>query len=74
MYFIMQVEGMQVHANEGGVTQTRGGIYWLILPAGCKLFPPENFICLTLHQHFCAILYDTGAEFCITDTLRQRCL
>ncbi|KAK7272969.1 hypothetical protein RIF29_14014 [Crotalaria pallida] len=29
-----QVEGMQVHANEGGVTQTRGGIYWVILPAG----------------------------------------
>lgn len=28
------VEGIQVHANEGGVTQTRGGIYWLILPAG----------------------------------------
>lgn len=32
----MQVEGIQVHANEGGVTQTRGGIYWLILPAGCN--------------------------------------
>ncbi|KAM7516305.1 hypothetical protein LguiA_005888 [Lonicera macranthoides] len=29
-----QVEGMQVHANEGGVTQTRGGVYWIILPAG----------------------------------------
>uniref|UniRef100_A0A2P2LTI3 Uncharacterized protein MANES_02G069400 n=1 Tax=Rhizophora mucronata TaxID=61149 RepID=A0A2P2LTI3_RHIMU len=29
-----QVEGMQVHANEGGVTLTRGGVYWLILPAG----------------------------------------
>ncbi|KAF8407798.1 hypothetical protein HHK36_006934 [Tetracentron sinense] len=29
-----QVEGIQVHANEGGVTQTRGGVYWLILPAG----------------------------------------
>ncbi|XP_057480442.1 uncharacterized protein LOC130767566 [Actinidia eriantha] len=29
-----QVEGIQVHADEGGVTQTRGGIYWLILPAG----------------------------------------
>ncbi|KAI4388954.1 hypothetical protein MLD38_001237 [Melastoma candidum] len=29
-----QVEGIQVHANEGGVTQTRGGIYWVILPAG----------------------------------------
>ncbi|CAL5369662.1 unnamed protein product [Camellia sinensis] len=29
-----QVEGIKVHANEGGVTQTRGGIYWLILPAG----------------------------------------
>ncbi|GMN28103.1 hypothetical protein TIFTF001_001926 [Ficus carica] len=28
------VEGIQVHANEGGVTQTRGGVYWLILPAG----------------------------------------
>nr|BAD17626.1 unknown protein [Oryza sativa Japonica Group]BAD17634.1 unknown protein [Oryza sativa Japonica Group] len=28
------VEGMQVHPNEGGVTQTRGGIYWIILPAG----------------------------------------
>ncbi|KAM5578110.1 hypothetical protein ABKV19_008435 [Rosa sericea] len=29
-----KVEGIQVHANEGGATQTRGGIYWLILPAG----------------------------------------
>nr|GEW65007.1 hypothetical protein CTI12_AA197940 [Tanacetum cinerariifolium] len=29
-----EVMGMEVHANEGGVTQTRGGIYWLILPAG----------------------------------------
>lgn len=28
------VEGMKVEANEGGVTITRGGIYWLILPAG----------------------------------------
>ncbi|XP_040367713.1 uncharacterized protein LOC112179331 isoform X2 [Rosa chinensis] len=25
---------MQVHADEGGATQTRGGVYWLILPAG----------------------------------------
>ncbi|CAN0852236.1 hypothetical protein LINGRAHAP2_LOCUS36208 [Linum grandiflorum] len=31
---LLTVEGIQVHANEGGVTQTRGGIYWLILPAG----------------------------------------
>uniref|UniRef100_A0A7C9DD54 Uncharacterized protein n=1 Tax=Opuntia streptacantha TaxID=393608 RepID=A0A7C9DD54_OPUST len=29
-----QVEGIEVHANEGGVTKTRGGAYWLILPAG----------------------------------------
>ncbi|KAL7131807.1 hypothetical protein ABFS83_12G029900 [Erythranthe nasuta] len=29
-----EVEGIEVHANEGGVTRTRGGIYWLILPAG----------------------------------------
>ncbi|KAK1359967.1 Glycolipid permease LtaA [Heracleum sosnowskyi] len=29
-----EVVGMQVDANEGGVTQTRGGAYWLILPAG----------------------------------------
>ncbi|KAJ8753714.1 hypothetical protein K2173_026390 [Erythroxylum novogranatense] len=35
------VEGIQVHADEGGTTQTRGGIYWLILPAG-------YFICLML--------------------------
>ncbi|XP_025984321.1 uncharacterized protein [Glycine max] len=28
------IEGIQVHADEGGTTQTRGGIYWLILPAG----------------------------------------
>lgn len=27
---------MEVHANEGGVTKTRGGIYWVILPAGCN--------------------------------------
>ncbi|GAB2242264.1 hypothetical protein Droror1_Dr00019039 [Drosera rotundifolia] len=29
-----QVEGIQVHANEGRVTKTHGGAYWLILPAG----------------------------------------
>nr|XP_043631246.1 uncharacterized protein LOC122602722 [Erigeron canadensis] len=28
------VEGMQIHADEGGSTQTRGGVYWFILPAG----------------------------------------
>ncbi|XP_021763574.1 uncharacterized protein LOC110728219 [Chenopodium quinoa] len=28
------VEGIEVHANEGGLTRTRGGAYWLILPAG----------------------------------------
>ncbi|KAL3748797.1 hypothetical protein ACJRO7_009952 [Eucalyptus globulus] len=28
------VEGIQVHVDEGGSTQTRGGIYWFILPAG----------------------------------------
>lgn len=27
---------MEVNANEGGSTTTRGGIYWLILPAGCN--------------------------------------
>jgi hypothetical protein len=32
---------MQVHANEGGVTQIRGGIYWIILPAGCKSLVPH---------------------------------
>ncbi|XP_048443672.1 uncharacterized protein LOC103950639 isoform X3 [Pyrus x bretschneideri] len=29
-----KVEGIKVNADEGGVTQTRGGISWLILPAG----------------------------------------
>ncbi|KAI7725191.1 hypothetical protein M8C21_025416 [Ambrosia artemisiifolia] len=28
------VEGMQIFADEGGMTQTRGGVYWFILPAG----------------------------------------
>ncbi|XP_057251100.1 uncharacterized protein LOC104893577 isoform X2 [Beta vulgaris subsp. vulgaris] len=31
---ILAVEEMQVHANEGGMTTTRGGVYWFILPAG----------------------------------------
>lgn len=30
----IQVEGIQVHADEGGATHTRGGVYWFILPAG----------------------------------------
>jgi len=29
-----KVEGMEVNANEGGVTHTRGGYQWFILPAG----------------------------------------
>ncbi|XP_028123622.1 uncharacterized protein LOC114320756 isoform X3 [Camellia sinensis] len=28
------VEAIQVNADEGGFTQTRGGVYWVILPAG----------------------------------------
>ena len=38
--FEMKVEGMQIHADEGGMTQTRGGVYWFILPAGCIDFQP----------------------------------
>ena len=38
MINVFQVEGIQVHADEGGTTQTRGGVYWLILPAGCIFF------------------------------------
>ncbi|KAH9722783.1 hypothetical protein KPL70_006839 [Citrus sinensis] len=34
IYISMQVEGSQVHADEGGTTQTRGGVYCFILPAG----------------------------------------
>lgn len=30
IYINLQVEGIQVHADEGGVIQTRGGIYWII--------------------------------------------
>lgn len=61
IYFFVQVEGMQVHANEGGATQTRGGIYWLILPAGCNALFSQNFICLMLYPLFCAILHDLKA-------------
>ncbi|KAL9438229.1 hypothetical protein AB3S75_023991 [Citrus x aurantiifolia] len=35
-----KVEGSQVHADEGGTTQTRGGVYLFILPAGCRVFYP----------------------------------
>ncbi|KAH9778731.1 hypothetical protein KPL71_007441 [Citrus sinensis] len=33
IYISVQVEGIQVHADEGGTTQTRGGVYLFILPA-----------------------------------------
>ncbi|KAK8478847.1 hypothetical protein V6N13_004477 [Hibiscus sabdariffa] len=46
------VEGIKVHADEGGVTQTRGGIYWVILPAGLAFM----FIQLPL-------LSDLGSSF-----------
>ncbi|KAJ7000555.1 hypothetical protein NC653_011124 [Populus alba x Populus x berolinensis] len=50
-----QVEGIQVHANEGGVTQTRGGVYWLILPAGCTfLLPLKVFLLITVGLVFIA--------------------
>nr|DAD35385.1 TPA_asm: hypothetical protein HUJ06_006025 [Nelumbo nucifera] len=45
------VEGIQVHANEGGVTQTRGGVYWLILPAGCNVLLSLSFFGL-IRSHF----------------------
>ncbi|KAJ7538602.1 hypothetical protein O6H91_11G055800 [Diphasiastrum complanatum] len=31
---LMKVQGIEVNMNEGGVTHTRGGKPWLILPAG----------------------------------------
>ena len=44
---------MQVHANEGGVTQTRGGVYWLILPAGCNTFSPsELYFSIAMCSYF----------------------
>ncbi|EGZ28298.1 hypothetical protein PHYSODRAFT_353508 [Phytophthora sojae] len=30
----LQVKGMEVHPDEGGVTKTVGGLQWVILPAG----------------------------------------
>ncbi|KAI8012416.1 AUGMIN subunit 4 [Camellia lanceoleosa] len=39
------VEAIQVNADEGGFTQTCGGIYWVIFPAGCfvgELHPDKN--------------------------------
>ena len=68
--WLLQVEGMQVHANEGGVTQTRGGIYWIILPAGCKSPDP-----LIPHFHMISrknanrktklLLYYSTSYFCV---------
>ncbi|KAL3343571.1 hypothetical protein AABB24_027213 [Solanum stoloniferum] len=39
------VEGIQVHANEGGTTQTSGGVYWFILPAGLDTPGPLYRVC-----------------------------
>nr|KJB22679.1 hypothetical protein B456_004G256200 [Gossypium raimondii]KJB22680.1 hypothetical protein B456_004G256200 [Gossypium raimondii] len=32
--YLWSLEWIKVHADEGGVTQTKGGIYWVILLAG----------------------------------------
>ena len=50
--FNMQVEGIEVHGNEGGVTKTRGGVYWVILPAGCNmLFSPKTSFLIVNHPY-----------------------
>ena len=67
--WLLQVEGMQVHANEGGVTQTRGGIYWIILPAGCKspalLIPPFHMISHNDNKKTKLLLYYSTSYFCV---------
>lgn len=60
----LQVEGIKVHADEGGVTQTRGGVYWLILPAGC------NFINLILD--YTIILSYLIASICSSSPFREK--
>jgi hypothetical protein len=40
-----KVEGMEVKADEGGVTYTQGGYQWFILPAGCKLSSDHYLDC-----------------------------
>lgn len=51
---LVQVVGIKVHANEGGVTQTRGGLSWVILPAGCNYPSLETIlnILLSTWLHF----------------------
>lgn len=53
------MEGIEVHANEGGLTRTRGGAYWLILPAGCNTLP-NAFI--ELHVILCFLFNDQSGN------------
>lgn len=52
IYISVQVEGIQVHADEGGTTQTRGGVYCFILPAGCRVFYPWPVFYLVVQLAF----------------------
>ena len=65
----MQVEGIQVHANEGGVTQTRGGVYWIILPAGCNHSPVIFYCSLTCILISMQLNYKSES----IETLRMEC-
>lgn len=42
---------MEVNVNEGGVTHTRGGKQWFILPAGCTFSSHFTFLLLTAGSH-----------------------
>ncbi|XP_048443671.1 uncharacterized protein LOC103950639 isoform X2 [Pyrus x bretschneideri] len=66
-----KVEGIKVNADEGGVTQTRGGISWLILPAGCNPFPVLDHIYFSVGLHIASDLVVTLIifRFCVTPDL-----
>ncbi|XP_052115340.1 uncharacterized protein LOC107478787 isoform X3 [Arachis duranensis] len=61
------VEGIQVHADEGGTTQTRGGIYCFILPAG--LDSPR-----TLHWPRSGFIIFLGIIWILQETTKVRIL
>jgi hypothetical protein len=51
---------MEVNVNEGGVTHTRGGKQWFILPAGCML--PSHFHTYFTNYHIQYSRYYRGLD------------
>ncbi|XP_065618730.1 uncharacterized protein LOC112004855 isoform X1 [Quercus suber] len=65
------VEGIKVNVDEGGTTQTRGGVYWLILPAGFFFW---SFLQWTLRGLCIGFILFLGVIWALQETTKVRIL